>query len=148
MRRYFTYKLMIFAAVLAVAFAFAACSADTGKTEEAASPSPKESTTTEAAVTAAEDTMSDDTVKEGDNMNGEKVFTLEELSQYNGKDGMPAYVAVDGVVYDVSEKPLWAGGEHQNQHSAGADLSEAILQSPHGKAKLNDLPVVGTLAEE
>jgi Predicted heme/steroid binding protein len=31
-----------------------------------------------------------------------KQFTLEELKQYNGENGQPAYVAIDGIVYDVS----------------------------------------------
>jgi predicted heme/steroid binding protein len=76
-----------------------------------------------------------------------KVFTVAELAKYNGKDGMPAYVAVDGVVYDVSNFPLWQGGTHQGLHQAGMDLTEEIKQSPHGASKIKDLPVVGTLAK-
>lgn len=77
-----------------------------------------------------------------------RVFTLEELSQYNGKDGNPAYVAVDGVVYDVSDVEAWPDGEHKNGITAGNELSDEILNSPHGKQVLENLPVVGTLAEE
>lgn len=29
-------------------------------------------------------------------------FNQTELAKYNGQDGQPAYVAVDGVVYDVT----------------------------------------------
>ncbi len=36
-----------------------------------------------------------------------KTFTLEELKQFNGQNGQPAYVAVDGVVYDVSNVGPW-----------------------------------------
>lgn len=76
------------------------------------------------------------------------VLTLEELAKYNGKDGQPAYVAVDGVIYDVSDKPAWKDGEH-NGYSAGQDLTEIIkTKSPHGVSKLSGLPVVGKLAEE
>ena len=76
------------------------------------------------------------------------VLTLEELKQFNGKDGQPAYVAVDGVIYDFSKIPEWKDGEH-NGFSAGNDLTEAIKTvSPHGVSKLTGVPVVGKLAEE
>jgi predicted heme/steroid binding protein len=76
-----------------------------------------------------------------------KVFTLDELAKYNGQNGMPAYVAVDGVVYDVSNVSLWQGGSHQGLHQAGQDMTQEIKQSPHGKQVLAKLPVVGTLAK-
>ena len=50
----------------------------------------------------------------------EKIFTLDELKQYNGKDGKPAYVAVDGIVYDVSASDKWKNGDH-NGFEAGND---------------------------
>lgn len=72
-------------------------------------------------------------------------LTVEELAQYNGKDGNPAYIAVDGVIYDVSDVPQWKDGEH-NGFSAGNDLTEEIKTiSPHGVSKLKGLPVVGAL---
>lgn len=74
----------------------------------------------------------------------ERVFTLEELSTYNGKDGNEAYVAVDGIVYDVTGLPAWTGGEHNNNY-AGQDLSEAIKNAPHGTSKLKGLTIVGKL---
>ena len=78
----------------------------------------------------------------------ELVLTLEELSQYNGKNGQPAYVAVDGVIYDFTGLAAWKDGEH-NGYSAGNDLTEIIkTKSPHGVSKLNGVPVVGKLAEE
>ena len=39
-----------------------------------------------------------------------KTFTKEELSKYDGQNGQPAYVAIEGVVYDVSGKEAWKGG--------------------------------------
>ena len=75
----------------------------------------------------------------------EVVMTLEELAQYNGKDGNPAYIAVDGVIYDVSDVSQWKDGEH-NGFSAGQDLTDEIKNiSPHGVSKLTGLPVVGRL---
>jgi len=77
----------------------------------------------------------------------ERTFTLEELSEYDGKDGMDAYVAVDGVVYDFTELGRWMGGEH-NGYQAGQDLTDEIKDvSPHGLSVLDRAPVVGTLEE-
>ena len=39
-------------------------------------------------------------------------FNQTELAKYNGQNGQPAYVAVDGVVYDVTGVAAWAGGKH------------------------------------
>ena len=77
-----------------------------------------------------------------------RTFTLEELSQYNGKDGQPAYVAVDGVVYDVTNVEAWKDGEHKNGLTAGNELTEEITnQSPHGIKVLEGMPIVGELVE-
>lgn len=78
---------------------------------------------------------------------GELELTVEELAYYDGKDGRPAYVAVDGIIYDVTDVPEWANGEHKNGLTAGNDLTEEIQQSPHGTSVLDDLPVVGRLVE-
>jgi predicted heme/steroid binding protein len=72
-------------------------------------------------------------------------LTLEQLAKYNGKDGQPAYIAVDGVIYDVSNHPAWKNGGH-NGYEAGKDLTEQIKNiSPHGVSKLADVPEVGKL---
>lgn len=76
----------------------------------------------------------------------EKVFDKETLAMYNGENGMPAYVAVDGVVYDVSNVPAWQG-KHQGRYAPGKDYSKEITQSPHGKKNLEGLPVVGKYEE-
>ncbi len=75
-----------------------------------------------------------------------RTFTLEALSQYNGQNGAKAYIAIDGLVYDVSDIGAWTGGTH-NGIVAGTDASSAILTSPHGKGVLDDLPVVGKLGD-
>ncbi|MBD3181385.1 cytochrome B5 [Candidatus Poribacteria bacterium] len=76
-----------------------------------------------------------------------KKFTLEELAEYNGQDGKPAYIAYKGKVYDVSESWLWEDGDHQGLHEAGKDLTDEIDDAPHEEDSLEDLPVVGTLEE-
>lgn len=73
------------------------------------------------------------------------VFTLEELSDYDGQDDRPAYVAVDGLVYDFTELGRWTGGIH-NGYQAGQDLTEELHNiSPHGERVLSRAPVVGRL---
>jgi predicted heme/steroid binding protein len=81
--------------------------------------------------------------------NGEEleVFDLETLATFDGKDGRPAYVAVDGVVYDVTDLDAWSGGSH-NGNEAGQDLTEEIKnESPHGVSVLSQAEVVGNLEE-
>lgn len=79
--------------------------------------------------------------------NPDVVMTPEELSQYNGKDGNPAYIAVDGTIYDVTDVPQWKDGAH-NGYSAGQDLTDEITNmSPHGVSKLKNIPVVATLED-
>ena len=76
---------------------------------------------------------------------GERKFTLEELKQYDGKEGSPAYVAYKGKVYDVTDDFLWVDGDHQGEHAAGKDLTEQMTQAPHGEETLERVKVIGTL---
>jgi predicted heme/steroid binding protein/mannose-6-phosphate isomerase-like protein (cupin superfamily) len=73
-----------------------------------------------------------------------KEFTLNELAQYDGTMGRPAYVAVNGIVYDVSTNSKWSGAMHHGL-SAGKDLTSQF-ESCHGAtSKLAKLPKVGVL---
>lgn len=75
-------------------------------------------------------------------------LTLEELKEFNGKDGKEAYVAVDGVIYDVTNSSRWKNGEH-NDFLADNDLSEEIKDIyPHGIKVLERMPVVGKIVEK
>jgi predicted heme/steroid binding protein len=76
-----------------------------------------------------------------------KEFTLEELAKYNGKDVKTAYVAYQGIVYDVSNSDLWKNGDHKGHH-AGKDLTEEISKAAHGPGVLTGFPVVGTLKND
>ncbi len=71
---------------------------------------------------------------------GARTFTAAELAPYDGQNGQPAYIAVKGVVYDVTDVPQWAGGKHHG-YAAGKDLTAAF---PHSASQLNGVPVVGT----
>ncbi|CAD5126076.1 DgyrCDS14242 [Dimorphilus gyrociliatus] len=55
------------------------------------------------------------------------VFSHEELSQYNGKDTeKPVYLAVKGVVFDVSEGRRFYGPGGNYHMMAGKDVSRAM----------------------
>ncbi len=70
-------------------------------------------------------------------------LTLDELAQYNGKDGAKAYIAINGVIYDVTDDAQWTSGEHGGQ-MAGTDVTAAF---PHSDGREANLPVVGNLVE-
>ena len=110
---------------------------------------PEPAATTEAptaAVTTTDTATEAPTTTEASLAEGLEL-TLEELAQYNGKDGNPAYLAVDGVIYDATGSSLWGNGDH-NGFEAGNDLTDAIKdKSPHGVGKLKNLVVVGKLVE-
>lgn len=72
----------------------------------------------------------------------EKEFDRVSLAEFDGQDGRPAYVAVDGIVYDVTDVSAWKEGTHHGKH-AGQDLSEAIKRAPHEKRVLAKLTKVG-----
>ncbi|WAG58040.1 hypothetical protein LL033_22420 [Clostridium estertheticum] len=58
--------------------------------------------------------------------------------------GKPAYVAVNGIVYDVSDNSKWSGATHFGL-TAGKDLS-LQFESCHGVAsKLVNITTVGVL---
>jgi len=76
----------------------------------------------------------------------QKKFTLEELKQYDGKEGRPAYIAYKGKVYDVSDNYLWVDGDHQGEHAAGRDLTEQMSSAPHGEENLDRVKQIGVLA--
>ena len=72
----------------------------------------------------------------------EQTFTKEQLAQYDGKDGRKPYVAIDGIVYAMSDIGPWQGGEHHG-HVAGRDLSAEIDSAPHKRIVIAHLTVVG-----
>lgn len=75
------------------------------------------------------------------NQQAQKIFTVSELSKYNGKNGNPAYVAVEGVVYDLTK--VFINGDHFG-HSAGQDLTNDFFIK-HMKSQITKYPIVGLL---
>ncbi|MCE5190462.1 MAG: cytochrome B5 [Actinomycetia bacterium] len=73
-----------------------------------------------------------------------KEFTLEDLKQFDGREGRRAYVAYKGMVYDLTESSMWIDGDHEGMHAAGVDLTVAHDDAPHDEHVL-DFPEVGKL---
>ena len=74
-----------------------------------------------------------------------KKLTLDELKQYDGREGRRAYIAYAGKVYDVTESFLWTEGDHQGQHAAGKDLTDDMKLAPHGEETLERAKLVGVI---
>lgn len=75
----------------------------------------------------------------------DRFITDAELAEFNGKNGKPAYIAIDGIVYDVSNSYLWSHGLHFG-NVAGKDLTVEYSACHAGRPRLNKLPIVGRLA--
>ena len=71
----------------------------------------------------------------------ETVFTTSTLAKFNGQNGQKAYVAVEGVVYDVSS--VFVDGGHFT-HIAGQELTVQFF-SRHGASAITKYPRVGVL---
>jgi predicted heme/steroid binding protein len=104
-----------------------------------ASKQPVKADTTKAVVKA--DSAKADTTKMLE-------LTIKELAKYNGTNGIPAYVAVDGIIYDVTGVNAWKAGKHEG-YGAGKDISKEIKKvSPHGTSVLKKRKVVGKIIPE
>ena len=80
----------------------------------------------------------------------ERIFTERELQQFDGTRGQPAYIAYEGVVYDVTASSLWRGGQHKDLHFAGTDLTRTLRKAPHTAEVFTHATVkrVGRLSHE
>ena len=123
--------------------------ASTDDSDDASSGS-EDASTDDSSDSAGDEPTEEDNGLEGPgrlNEDGLIELTLDELAYYDGTDGKPAYVAVDGVVYDMSDSSRWRGGNH-NGYQAGQDLTNVIDNiSPHGRRTLSRVPQVGILVE-
>lgn len=68
--------------------------------------------------------------------------TADELAGNDGKAGHKAWVAVNGVVYDMSGIRSWPSGGHHGVR-AGTDATAAFVKSAHAVATLQSMKVIG-----
>ncbi|HJV46803.1 MAG TPA: cytochrome b5 domain-containing protein [Bacillota bacterium] len=72
-------------------------------------------------------------------------ITREQLARSTGRNGSPAYVAVDGVVYDVTNNKAWSAASHFGL-TAGKDLTAEFATCHAGQQWiLSTLKQVGRL---
>ncbi|MBG9691399.1 cytochrome b5 [Lysinibacillus sphaericus] len=74
-----------------------------------------------------------------------RIFTIEELANFDGKNGRAAYLAVNGIVYDVTNNRAWAAATHFGL-LAGKEYSQEFASCHAGQQSILDtLPQVGRL---
>ena len=83
-------------------------------------------------------------------MDPERSVSLAELRRCTGERGAPMWVAVAGVVYDVTECARWRSGLHEGQHFPGQELTHEFAEAPHGAEVLSHPCVrrIGLLKDE
>lgn len=71
-------------------------------------------------------------------------YTISELALRNGQDKPEIWVAVKGIIYDVSRSRLWRNGQHY-EHWAGQDLTAELIDAPHTEFVFDKFEKVGRL---
>jgi len=116
-------------------------------TEEAVTEEPTVEEPVAEEPTAEEPATEEPAAEEAVPVEAELSLTLEELATYDGSNGNPAYIAIEGVIYDVTNSKAWNEGKH-NGYVAGKDLTVEMRDvSPHGFSKLDGISIVGKIKE-
>lgn len=61
----------------------------------------------------------------------DREITEMELRRNTGERGTRIYIALHGIVYDVTDCPKWRTGLHENSHFGGQDLTGEFPDAPH-----------------
>ena len=77
---------------------------------------------------------------------------MDELPEYsrsylalrNGQDKPEIWVALHGLIYDVTRSRLWRDGKHY-EHWAGQDLTDELKDAPHDSKVFEKFKVIGKL---
>ncbi len=71
-------------------------------------------------------------------------YTRAQLALRNGQDRPEIWVALRGIIYDVSRSRLWLKGKHY-EHWAGQDLTDELKDAPHTEFVFDKFEPVGRL---
>lgn len=77
-------------------------------------------------------------------MNDLPEYTRAHLALRNGQDKPEIWVALDGIIYDVTRSRLWRDGKHYEQW-AGQDLTDELKDAPHNANVFDKFKPVGRL---
>jgi predicted heme/steroid binding protein len=69
------------------------------------------------------------------------------LKRNTGERGSRIWIALDGIVYDVTNCPKWRTGLHELLHFGGQDLTSELPDAPHKHEVFNHdcVKIVGKL---
>jgi len=71
-------------------------------------------------------------------------YSKSHLALRNGQDKPEIWVALNGIIYDVTESRLWKNGKHY-EHWAGQDLTDELKDAPHTDGVFLKFKAVGKL---
>lgn len=71
-------------------------------------------------------------------------FTKSQLALRNGQDKPQIWVALHGVIYEVTDSRLWKNGKH-HEHWAGQDLTDELKDAPHTEKVFEKFKAIGRL---
>ncbi|WP_276364504.1 cytochrome b5 domain-containing protein [Daejeonella sp. H1SJ63] len=77
-------------------------------------------------------------------MNELPEYSRSFLALRNGQDKPQIWVALNGIIYDVTESRLWKNGKHY-EHWAGQDLTDELKDAPHTEQVFAKFEAVGRL---
>lgn len=72
------------------------------------------------------------------------LYSKAQLALRNGQDKPQIWVALHGLIYEVSTSRLWRDGKHY-EHWAGQDLTEELKDAPHTEKVFEKFKVIGKL---
>jgi predicted heme/steroid binding protein len=72
------------------------------------------------------------------------MYSKQQLALRNGQDKPEIWVALNGLIYDVTDSRLWHNGKHY-EHWAGQDLTDELKDAPHTESVFLKFKVVGQL---
>ena len=72
------------------------------------------------------------------------IITRAQLALRNGQDKPEVWVALHGIVYDVTSSRLWRSGKHY-EHWAGQDLTDELKDAPHNANVFDKFKPIGKL---